>query len=59
MANGIVYFGSIDSYLYALDIKTGKEKWKFKTGDWISSSPAVANGIVYFGSSDGYLYAVE
>jgi len=32
---------------------------RFKTGDWISSSPCVVDGVVYFGSEDGYLYALE
>ncbi len=29
----MVYVGSQDGYLYAVDTKTGQEKWKFKTGD--------------------------
>ena len=24
-------------------------KWKFKTGDWVLSSPSVVDGVVYFG----------
>ena len=55
----MVYISSEDSYLYAVDIKTGQEKWKFKTGDIILSSPSVSGGVVYFGSSDGNLYAVK
>jgi outer membrane protein assembly factor BamB len=44
--------------LVAVDIKTGKEKWKFESGDGVYSSPAVSDGVVYFGS--GYhLYAVD
>ncbi|GIV39189.1 MAG: hypothetical protein KatS3mg033_0989 [Thermonema sp.] len=33
-------------------------KWKFKTGDVVSSSPAVSDGIVFFGSWDYYLHAL-
>ncbi len=58
-SGGIVYFGSYDRHLYAVDIKTGQEKWRFKTGAGIPSSPAISGGIVYFGSSDGHLYAVK
>jgi hypothetical protein len=58
VANGIVYIGSNDKNLYAIDAATGKEKWRFATGDWVDSSPAVANGIVYVGSNDKNLYAV-
>ena len=34
-------------------------KWKFKTENSVSSSPAVVDGVVYFGSSDYHLYAVD
>lgn len=33
-------------------------KWRFKTGDKIRSTPAVAEGTVFVGSCDGHLYAV-
>lgn len=33
--------------------------WTFKTGDIVSSSPAVAYGNVYIGSNDGKLYALD
>src|SRR5437016_7538174 len=54
-----VYFGSDDSYLYALSKLTGELKWKFKTGDVVYSSPAIVDGAVYVGSHDGHLYSVE
>ena len=38
---------------------TGKEKWRFTTGDKVDSSPAVASGIVYVGSNDKNLYAID
>jgi eukaryotic-like serine/threonine-protein kinase len=59
VANGMVYFGSTDSKLYAIDAATGVERWVFQAGSWIDSSPVVADGIVYFGSNDGKLYAVD
>ena len=33
VSDDMVYFGSDDSYLYALNALTGELKWKFKTGD--------------------------
>jgi hypothetical protein len=46
----VVYFGSNDGNLYAMDAASGKLHWKFETGSAIPSSPAVAAGIVYFAS---------
>jgi eukaryotic-like serine/threonine-protein kinase len=57
--NGIVYIGSEDGNLYAIDEKTAKARWKFKTGGAVHSSPAVFNNTVYIGSFDGYYYAID
>lgn len=57
--NGVVYIGSEDGNLYAIDEKTGKTHWKFKTGGAVHSSPAVFKNIVYIGSFDGYYYAID
>ncbi len=56
---GVVYAGSLDWHVYALDAATGGEKWRFKTKGPVWGSPAVANGVVYFGSDDLKLYAVD
>lgn len=57
-ADGTVYFGCDDDYLYALD-SAGALKWKYLTGGNVSSSPAIApNGTIYVGSWDGMLHAV-
>ncbi len=59
VVNGVVYVGSTDGNLYAVDAATGNLKWKFPTGSWVVSSPAVSAGIVYFGSYDSNFYAVD
>ena len=59
VSDGVLYFGTTDNYLYALDIQTGQEKWKFQTGGPVRSSPAIFDGVVYESSDDGYLYAVD
>ena len=51
--------GSDDRRLYALDARTGQEKWSFKTDGGVASSPAVAGGMIYIGSLDGRLYALD
>ena len=57
--NGVVYFGSRDCNLYAIDGSTGKMKWKYRTQGPIDSTPAISNGFVYFGSRDGYFYSLR
>ncbi len=57
--NGMVYFGSGDGAVYALDAATGALKWKFRTGDVVHSSPAVAGGNIIIGSWDSFVYAIE
>ncbi len=57
VAGGVVYVGSEDNKLYALDAVMGARKWSYTTGSSIYSSPAVANGVVYIGSDDATVYA--
>lgn len=59
IANGVIYFGSMDSYLYAVDQSTGKEKWKYKSSMPVTSSPAVVGDILYFVSTAGGLGAID
>jgi len=59
VANGIVYVGSEDKHLYAVDATTGKERWRFAAGSTVDRSPVVANGIVYIGSGNENLYAID
>jgi outer membrane protein assembly factor BamB len=56
---GVVYVGSRDNSLYALNAATGDELWHYATGGWVDSSPAVSGNAVYFSSADGYLYAAD
>ena len=58
--NGVLYFGSFDNYLYALDVKSGKEIWRFRTGEYGNSGSAVIkDGVIYFVPRDGILYALS
>jgi outer membrane protein assembly factor BamB len=56
---GVVFIGSNDGSLYAIDQETGLQKWSFHTDARVPSSPAISNGLVYFGSYDGNFYAVD
>ncbi len=59
IAHGLVYVGSTDGNLYAVDLNSGGLRWKFGTKARVVSSPAVAGGLVYFSSYDGWFYAVD
>ena len=59
VVNGVVYIGSNDDNVYALNATTGAKLWSFATGGPVTSSPAVVNGVVYIGSSDRNLYALN
>ena len=58
-ANGVVYAGSDDNFVYALDAASGQMLWSFETGDSIRSTPTVAGGAVYVGSNDNHVYALD
>jgi len=58
--DGVVYFGSFDQNLYAVDGKSGQTLWTFKTGGAVYSSPAIgSDGTIYVGSRDAKIYAVN
>lgn len=58
-ADGVLYFGSADRHVYAVN-GDGTLRWTFPTGGAVSSTPAVgADGTIYVGSSDGILYAIQ
>src|SRR5438045_2113972 len=58
VVNGVVYVASLDKHLYALDLGTGKPKWKVKLGA-SKASPAVKGDRVYVGDLDGNFYCVK
>lgn len=59
IAAGILYVGSGDGSLYALDVRSGEPVWRFEAEGPIASSPAVSGATVYVGSDDGSLYALD
>ena len=40
-------------------LPTGQLAWKFKTGGFVRSSPAVSGNVVYVGGNDKYIYALD
>ena len=59
VADGVVYAGSDDNHVYALNAETGDLFWRFETGGVIRSSPTVIDGAVFVGSNDNHMYALD
>lgn len=60
IVDGTVFVGSQAEELVALELATGKLRWKYKTkGPIGESSPAVADGLVYVGDLSGVVHAVD
>ncbi len=59
ISGDILYVGSNDSCLYAIDKNTGFLRWKFKSGGEVASTPAVTPKEAFFVSSDGKLYCLN
>jgi outer membrane protein assembly factor BamB len=57
---GMALVGSSDGHFFqAVDLATGKERWRHATGSNVYASPAVGAGVVYFGCQDGTFYALD
>jgi outer membrane protein assembly factor BamB len=55
-----LYFGCCNFNIYAIDVRTGKLVWKFKTnGIVFESSPVYWKGMIFAGSYDHNMYALD
>ncbi len=61
ISGGIVYVGSSDGSLYALNAADGSRKWSFATGAPFTGCqiPAISGGLMYLPSADGNLYVLN
>uniref|UniRef100_A0A7C6A8W2 Pyrrolo-quinoline quinone repeat domain-containing protein n=1 Tax=candidate division WOR-3 bacterium TaxID=2052148 RepID=A0A7C6A8W2_UNCW3 len=58
-SDGTIYFGSRDSFLYAINTQ-GSLKWKCKTGDYVESSPTIGpDETIFVGANDNPIYALN
>jgi outer membrane protein assembly factor BamB len=48
----------VDGFIYCLEYRSGRVRWKYQTGGQITGSPLVYDDIVYIGSSDHTVYAL-
>ncbi len=60
LAEGTLYMGSsVDSWLHAIDPKSGAMKWRLRTHGAVKGGIAEAGGTLYFGDLSGYLWAID
>ncbi|MDR2204435.1 MAG: PQQ-binding-like beta-propeller repeat protein [Nitrososphaerota archaeon] len=59
IVDGVVYFGSQDHNIYAVNAETGRKLWSFKTTYTVESSMAIVDGKVVTGGEDGYVYCLN
>lgn len=57
--SNIVYVGSNDKNIYAIDLHTGQKIWTYETDDSVEAPPLCVNDMVYAGSAGGILYAID
>jgi eukaryotic-like serine/threonine-protein kinase len=57
-SDDMVFVGSGDGNVYALEPGSGTLIWKFKTGGIVHATPLVYKGRVFIGSFDGFFYAL-
>jgi outer membrane protein assembly factor BamB len=60
VVGGVVYFGSTDKTVHALDAVSGKRIWQtLRAGAAFDTNPVVADNRVLLGCRDGYFYAFD
>jgi len=59
LVGDMLYVGSSDGKVYALNMTYGEKKWDFDTGGKIWTSPVVSNGVVYVSNYAKQLYAIK
>jgi len=61
VVDGVVYAGSLDGNVYAVDIATGSLAWAqpFETEDPVRSAPALAGGVLVVVDRGGNVYGID
>src|SRR5919202_4859740 len=57
LANDIIVVGSLDKYIYAVDMQ-GDLKWRVETQGEVWSSPSFNGNELFVGSDDGFIYCL-
>lgn len=56
---GMIFFGSDNTYFYALNATTGKELWSFYSSTTYPETPTACDGKVYIATGETRLYCLD
>ncbi len=68
IVDGRVYAPALEGYVYCLDLRTGREIWKYRSIDnpdpkkfaaGFKAAPRVTKDTVYIGDEDGFFHAID
>ncbi len=59
LVDGVLYVGSGDGALHAVNAKSGERVWRFETKAKIRSTAAIDNELAIVGSFDDFVYAID
>lgn len=59
LSDGVLYLGSKNGYIYAVDSQRGQELWKLKLGVEPLSYLVISQETLYVGTLDGYIWAID
>jgi outer membrane protein assembly factor BamB len=59
VADGLIFVGTTDAWLYALRASDGAVAWRFQMGQPSGVAPTAVGGRVYVASLDGSLYVLD
>jgi len=62
LEDGILYVGTVDGVLYAIDVESHSVLWQFKEEDEFASiwgTPVLTSDAIFFGDESGNLYALD
>jgi outer membrane protein assembly factor BamB len=56
----LLFQGTFDHKIYAIDTRSGEQRWSYDSGAAVDGAPAVTpSGVVVFGNKDGMLTALD
>ena len=56
VVHDVVFVGSTDGHVYAIDAPAGSERWRYDVGSHIADSPSVVDDSLYVVDSEGTLH---